>query len=41
MTSIPRRLGDTGEEDNPFLGVDRARHGNPPIGTDVRWQRPG
>jgi len=32
---------DTREEDNPFLGVDRARHGNPPIGTDVRWQRPG
>jgi len=32
---------DRREDDNPFLGVDRARHGNPPIGTDVRWQRPG
>jgi len=36
---------DSGEdidrrEDERFLGVDRARHGNPPIGSDVRWQRP-
>lgn len=29
------------EEIGSFLGVDKARHGNPPIGSDVRWQRPG
>lgn len=35
------QLESDDEEIGSFLGVDKARHGNAPIGSDVQWQRPG